>query len=416
MSKMRAAAIQWPGKMQQPQSSCPAVILKSGRDKSVRARHPRLFSGSIKAVEGRPRDGDVVDVRANTGEWLARGVINQQAQIAVRLLTWDESESIDDAFWRRRVAQAIERRARDPLLANTSARRLIFGESDGLPGVIVDDYAGHLVVQISTLAASRVRQLLVDALAGLLAPRCILERSDDERLKHERVAPARGVLFGEAPAGPVEVFENGLRFLVDTQAGQKTGFYLDQRDNRLRVARYCAGADVLNVFAYTGGFGVRAAAHGARSVVHVDSSREALRMAEANHALQPAPACAVSYQAADAFEYLRALRAQGAQFDVVILDPPKFAHAPSQIERAARAYKDLFRVGFGVTRPGGILAAFSCSGVIDAALFQKIVFSAALESGRDAHIVERLTQASDHPILLSFPESEYLKGLVCRVL
>jgi 23S rRNA (cytosine1962-C5)-methyltransferase len=182
------------------------------------------------------------------------------------------------------------------------------------------------------------------------------------------------------------------------------------------VARYCNGADVLNVFSYTGAFAVYAAAHGARSVVNVDSSQEAMRMAQANLCMQPAPACAVTYQVADAFEFLRACRAQGMQFDVVILDPPKFAHAPSQIDRAARAYKDLNRIGFSLLRPGGILATFSCSGVIDAALFQKIVFSAALESARDAQVIERLTQASDHPVLLSFPESEYLKGLVCRVL
>lgn len=402
--------------MQHRHPTYPAVILKSGRDKSVRGRHPRLFSGSIKSIEGRPRDGDVVDVRANTGEWLARGIINQQAQIAVRLLTWDESEDIDDDFWRRRVKQAVERRARDPLLADTSARRLIFGESDGLPGVIADDYAGHVVLQISTLAASQAKQILVEALAALLSPRCILERSDDERLKHERVTAARGVLFGDLPAGPVDVFENGMQFKVDAQAGQKTGFYLDQRENRARVARYCDGADVLNVFAYTGAFAVYAAARGARSVINVDSSQEALRLAEVNVSLQAAPTCAVTYQAADAFEYLRACRAQGRQFDVVILDPPKFAHAPSQIDRAARAYKDLNRIGFGAVRPGGILATFSCSGVIDSALFQKIVFSAALESARDAQVIERLTQASDHPVLLSFPESEYLKGLVCRVL
>ncbi|MGQ9814842.1 MAG: class I SAM-dependent rRNA methyltransferase [Candidatus Roseilinea sp.] len=402
--------------MQHRHLTYPVVILKSGRDRSVRGRHPRLFSGSIKSVEGRPKDGDVVDVRANSGEWLARGVINRQAQIAVRLLTWDESEDIDDDFWRRRVKQAVERRARDPLLANTSACRLIFGESDGLPGVIADHYAGYVVLQISTLAASRAKQVLVEALASVLSPRCILERSDDERLKHEGLLAAHGVLFGEPPAGPVDIFENGARFKVDTQAGQKTGFYLDQRENRMRVSRYCDGADVLNVFAYTGAFAVFAAVHGARSVVNVDSSQEALRLAEVNMSLQPATACAVTYQVADAFEYLRACRAQNRQFDVVILDPPKFAHAPSQIDRAARAYKDLNRIGFAAVRPGGVLATFSCSGVIDSALFQKIVFSAAVESARDAQVIERLTQASDHPVLLSFPESEYLKGLVCRVL
>ncbi|MCS7061825.1 MAG: class I SAM-dependent rRNA methyltransferase [Anaerolineae bacterium] len=402
--------------MQRTPSSYPIVTLKSGRDKSVRGRHPRLFSGSIKSIDGRPKDGDVVDVCANSGEWLARGIINQQAQIAVRLLTWDEHERIDEAFWYKRVAQAVERRARDPLLAGVNARRLIFGESDGLPGVIVDDYAGCLVLQISTLAALQAKSVLLDALVQLIAPYCVLERSDDERLKYERVTPSRGLLYGELPSGPVEIVEHGLRFKVDPQGGQKTGFYLDQRDNRARVARYCAGAEVLNVFSYTAAFGVYAAARGARSVVNVDSSQEALRLAELNMALQPPSACATCYELADAFDFLRTCYGQGRQYDVVILDPPKFAHSPAQIERAARAYKDLNRVGFSATRAGGILATFSCSGVIDAALFQKIVFSAAIESGRDAQVVERLTQASDHPVLLSFPESEYLKGLICRVL
>ena len=396
--------------------SYPVVTLKSGRDKSVRGRHPRLFSGSIKHIDGKPKDGDVVDVCANTGEWLARGIINQQAQIAVRLLTWDEGEVIDDGLWHRRVAQAIDRRRRDPLLTGTNARRLIFSESDGLPGVIADDYAGHVVLQLSTLAASNARRALVGALVSALAPQSIVERSDDERLKQEHVAAASGLLFGELPASAVEAIENGMRFFVDVQGGQKTGFYLDQRENRSRVARYCEAADVLNAFAYTGAFAVHAAAHGARSVINVDSSRDALRMAEANIGLLPGPSCPTSYEVADAFEYLRAARAQGRQFDVVILDPPKFAHNPAQIDRATRAYKDLNRIGLSLVRSGGVLATFSCSGVIGADLFQKIIFSAAVESQRDAQILERMTQASDHPVLLTFPESEYLKGLLCRVL
>lgn len=393
-----------------------AVTLKSGRDKSVRNRHPRLFSGGIKSIDGHPKDGDAVDVRANTGEWLARGIINQQAHIAVRLMTWNEDEPIDDALWHRRMRAAAQRRLDDPLLTHTDARRLVFGESDGLPGVVADEYAGHVVLQLSTLAASNARRTIAEALIDSVHPLSIVERSDEERLKHEHVAESHGVLHGAWPDGALSVSEHEMRFQVDIARGQKTGFYLDQRENRPRVAQHCAGARVLNVFAYTGAFGIYAAAAGAISVTNVDSSADALRMAEMNARLSAPRGCDFTHVCADAFDFLRRCRAEGRQFDVVILDPPKFAHNPAQIDRAARAYKDLNRVGMSLVRPGGVLATFSCSGVIDAALFQKIIFSAAVESRRDAQIVERMTQASDHPVLLSFPESDYLKGLLCRVL
>lgn len=401
--------------------SSAVVVLKSGRDRSVRQRHPRLFASAIKEIIGRPRDGDIVDVTDNKSEWLARGVINQQAQIAVRLLTWQNDETIDEAFWRRRVRAAIERRNRDPALTHTNAIRWIFGESDGLPGLVVDDYAGSLVVELSTLAAWRALPILTSALHEALAPRRIMRRIDEERLAHEfggtlpRIV--REALAENDSPDLVEIREYGLRFLVNLVGGQKTGFYLDQRNNRARVAAYCQGATVLNAFSYTGAFGLHALAAGAARVVNVDSSREALALAERNLALNGGCQAGQCYECieADVFDYLRALRSRNERFDVVILDPPKFAHHPGQIERASRAYKDLNRVGMSIVKPGGILATFSCSGVVDAALFQKIVFSAALEAGRAAWIIERLTQASDHPVSLSFPESEYLKGLVCRV-
>ena len=397
------------------------VILKSGRDRSVRQRHPRLFASAIKTIDGRPRDGDVVDVADNKGEWLARGIINQQAQIAIRLLTWEPDEAIDEAFWHRRVQAAVERRRRDPALQHTDAVRWVFGESDGLPGVIADGYAGYLVIEISTLLAWRSLPTLVDALAGCVAPKQILQRADDERLKHEFGGTLpRAVcdaLACRQPVEPVEIYERGLRFLVNLTGGQKTGFYLDQRENRARVAAYCQGAAVLNAFSYTGGFGLHALAGGAVRVVNVDSSADALALAERNLLLNGGVRPGQRHECieADVFALLRDLRAGDDHFDVVILDPPKFAHHLGQVDRAARAYKDLNRVGMGAVRPGGILATFSCSGVVDAALFQKIVFSAALEARREARVIERLTQASDHPVLLSFPEAEYLKGLICRV-
>ncbi len=393
------------------------VILKSGRDKSVRQRHPRLFSGGIKEIAGKPRDGDVVDVADNHGEWLARGIINQQAQCAVRLMTWDKDETIDDALWQRRIAQAVARRNADPLLRTSNARRVVFGESDGLPGVVVDDYAGHLVLQISTLAAFRARQAVIDGLVIALQPHSISERSDEERAKHEAIKAFVGVVHGTAPDGAIDIHEHGFTFAVRPGGGQKTGFYCDQRMNRLALERYVQpGGSVLNAFSYTGGFGLYAARAGAARIVNTDISADALAQARENFVRNNLSLEGVEFACADAFDDLRTRRKAGEQFDVVILDPPKFASSPAHIDRAARAYKDLSRVGFSLLKPGGVLATFSCSGVIDPSLFQQIVFAAAVEANRDAQIVEKLSQASDHPILLTFPESEYLKGLVCRMM
>jgi 23S rRNA (cytosine1962-C5)-methyltransferase len=360
-------------------------------------------------------------VRDNKGEWLARGIINQQAQIALRLMTWQADTHIDETFWQQRVAHAVARRYRDPLLTNTNARRLIFGESDGLPGVIADDYAGHIVLELSTLAAVNARDVLIQALRETAQAEQVVLRSDEERLKHEfggSVPRWVSDAIAQLPSGTGEVAitEHGLHFIVNLASGQKTGFYLDQRENRLRVAAHCNCARVLNVFSYTGAFAAHALAAGASHVTNVDSSADALALAEKTLQLLSHPTGEGWEQVcADAFEFLRAQRAAGAQYDVVILDPPKFAHHVGQVERAARAYKDLNRVGLALVKPGGILATFSCSGVVDAALFQKIIFSASVEARRDAQIVERLTQASDHPVLLSFPESDYLKGLILRV-
>jgi 23S rRNA (cytosine1962-C5)-methyltransferase len=341
-------------------------------------------------------------------------------------MTWDAGEAIDDALWQKRVASAIALRNADPLLAETSARRLIFGESDGLPGVIADSYAAHVVVELSTLAAIRAKNVIAEALNVQAVPRRLIFRIDEERLKYEfggSVPKHIRELFEDTrDAGEVEINENGLRFIVNLASGQKTGFYLDQRDNRVKVARYCKGTTVLNVFSFTGAFGVHALAAGARLVVNVDSSADALALATQNIALN-----AARYDAsldlsdrwenveADAFANLRERRTRGEQYDVVILDPPKFAHNPGQVDKAARAYKDLNRIGLALVKPGGVLATFSCSVVVDAALMQKILFSAALEAHRDARVIERLTQSSDHPVLLTFPESEYLKGFILRI-
>lgn len=391
------------------------VILRTGREKPIRRRHPWIFSGAIRQIDGDVEDGGIADVVSAQGEFLARGYINRRSQIVVRLLTWDEDEAIDGAFWRRRLRRAIEARG-----AEKSACRLVNAESDGLPGLTVDRYGEWLVLQALTLGIDRAKNDLVGLLVDLLTVRGVYERSDVDVREKEGLAPATGVLYGEAPPDAIEIAERGasdrdLRFLVDVKRGHKTGFYLDQRENRCKAARYCNGAEVLNLFSYTGGFAVHALAAGARRVINVDSSADALAFAKRNVALNRFEVRDEDFIEGDVFGVLRKYRAEGKTFDVVIADPPKFVRALGQIEKASRAYKDLNLVSMQTLNPGGFLATFSCSGLVSPDLFQKIIFGASIDARRDVRIVEKLSQSSDHPILLSFPESEYLKGLICRV-
>jgi 23S rRNA (cytosine1962-C5)-methyltransferase len=385
------------------------VILKPGRDKPVRQRHPWIFGGAIERVEA-AADGDVVEVITREGEWLARGYLNRRSQIVVRLLTWDQSVPIDDAFWRSRLSRSISARPYGP------ARRLVNAEADGLPGLVVDQYGEWLVMQALTLGLDRRKDLIAPLLAELVQPRGIYERSDVDVRAKEGLMSATGVAWGDEPPARIKIEEHGLHFWVDVQRGHKTGFYLDQRDNRLKIRPYVREAEVLNLFSFSGGFAVAALAAGAQRVINVDSSAEALTLAKENYRLNDLPVQDADFVEADVFSYLRKLRAGQRRFDVIIADPPKLAQAQSQIDRAARAYKDLNLVSMQLLKPGGYLITFSCSGVVSSDLFQKIVFGAAVDAKRDVQIVERLSQAGDHPVLLSFPESEYLKGLVCRVL
>ncbi|HSN77844.1 MAG TPA: class I SAM-dependent rRNA methyltransferase [Anaerolineae bacterium] len=394
----------------------PTLTLKPGREKSVRNRHPWLFSGAIQRIDRDAQDGDVVDVYSDIGQWLARGYLNRRSQIQVRLLTWDERQPIDEDFWRNRLQRAIAGRAALAADPQTNAYRPVYAESDGLPGLVVDRYGDWLVVQVLTLGVERAKPLLVRLLVELTQPAGIVERSDVDVRAKEGLRSTVEMLHGQPPAGPVEVLEQGQRFLVDLLGGQKTGFYLDQRENRQRTAAYCQGARVLNAFSYSGGFAVYALAAGAQHVVNLDSSLEALELAERNLALNGFdPDAQAEGVAGDVFQVLRDWRAAGERFDVIILDPPKFAHSQQQVERAARAYKDINLLAMQLLQPGGVLATFSCSGLVSADLFQKILFGASVDAGRDVQVVERLSQGPDHPLLLSFPEGEYLKGLVCRV-
>ncbi len=390
------------------------VILRHGRERSVLNRHPWLFEGAIARVEGEPRDGAAVEVRASDGAWLARGTWSGHSQIRMRLWTWDEAEAIDAALIQRRVRRALEGRralAADP---DTTAYRLIFSESDGLPGVVADRYGDWVVLQLSTVGAAVRAQAIVEALVDQLQPRGIYERSDAEMRAREGLAAGDRLLWGDAPDGPIEILEHGHRYLVDFMSGHKTGAYLDQRPNRQRVAAYCAGREVLSCFSYTGGFEIAAAAAGATQITAIDSSADALAIAAQNLRLNGIDT-PVEHITGNVFSELRRFRAEGRAFDVIILDPPKFVHHRGQIERASRGYKDINLLALQLLRPAGILATFSCSGLVSADLFQKIVWGAAVDARRDVQILERLTQAPDHPVLLTFPESEYLKGLICRV-
>jgi len=390
------------------------VWLKPGRDKPVRNHHPWIFSGAIRRVEAGADDGDIVAVRDAAGAFLAWGYLNRQSQITVRLLSWDEGETVDRDFWRRRLARAIE--ARSDLIDErvTDAYRLVNAESDLLPGLIVDRYADYLVVQFLTLGIDQRKWEIVGLLEDLLAPLGIFERSDVEVRKKEGLPLRQGLLFGEKPP-VVEIRENGHRFLADVQGGQKTGFYLDQRENRSRLARYCPGRQVLNAFSYTGAFAVYAAAAGAGPITNVDTSAEALELARRNMGLNGFDRHDVEFVAGDVFAFLRRCRDGRRSFDVVILDPPKFAYTRAQVESACRGYKDINLMAMRLLRPGGVLVTFSCSAAVSAELFQKVVFGASLDAGREVRILERLSQGPDHPILLSFPESAYLKGLICQV-
>ncbi len=390
------------------------IWLKREREKSLRRRHPWIFSGAIERVEGGPESGATIDVVGSDGAFLARGAFSPASQIRVRVWTFDAGESIDADFFRRRLARAIESRRKLGLLDAGTACRLVFSESDGLPGLIVDRYGDYLVCQFLSAGAEAWRSTIVGMLEALCAPRGIFERSEGGARHKEGLASRRATLAGAEPPEDLEIVSGAARLLVDVANGQKTGAYLDQQRNRERVAAHGREAEVLDAFSYSGGFSLACLLAGAQSAMLIDSSAEALALAEreteANGVRQRC-----RFVVANVFEELRSLRSAGAQFDLVVLDPPKFVHAADQLAAGSRGYKDINMLGLTLVRPGGVLATFSCSGHVDALLFQKIVAGAAVDAGRTAQILERLSQPADHPVATEFPEAEYLKGLVLRV-
>ena len=389
----------------------PALLLKPGREKSLLRRHPWIFSGAIARAEGNPGLGDTVDILSSRGDFLARAAYSPFSQIRARVWTFVD-ERVEEGLLRRHVQAALERRTALGLDSSTSAFRLIHAESDLLPGLIVDRYADVLVMQCLTAGAELWREPLADLLLEETGAKAIYERSDADVRELEGLPQRAGPLRGKPPAR-VQIREYGLQFVVDIEKGHKTGFYLDQRENRHLLQDFCAGKEVLNCFCYTGAFTVHALAAGAESVLSVDTSAEALGLGQENVDLNKLPEGRAEWAAADVFQALRKYRDEARSFDVIILDPPKFAPTLAQAERAARGYKDINLLAFKLLRPGGVLFTFSCSGGVDAALFQKIVASAALDAAVDAAILRTMTQAPDHPVLLSFPEGAYLKGLVC---
>ncbi len=389
------------------------LTLKPGREKSLLRRHPWVFSGAVERLEGDPLPGATVEVRSARGDFLARAAYSPASQIRARVWTFDPNETVGADCFRRRVRAALAARRALRLPDQTDALRLVHAESDGLPGLIADRYADLLVAQFLTAGAEFWKDTLADILLEETGLAALYERSDAEVRALEGLAPRAGPLRGSLNLNPLTITEYGLQFKVNIAEGHKTGFYLDQRDNRLRVRALAAGREVLDCFCYTGGFTVNALAGGAKSVLSVDASAEALTLCRANVALNHLPADRHATLEGDVFVLLRKFRDEGRAFDLILLDPPKFAPTAAQAEKAARGYKDINRLAFKLLRPGGILVTFSCSGGVDAALFQKIVASAALDAGVEAQILAPLSQAADHPVSLHFPEGAYLKGLVC---
>ena len=390
-----------------------SVALKPSREASFLRKHPWVFSGAISKTEGNPGSGETVDIISAKGNWLARGAFSPLSQIRARAWTFNENEKIDSGFFKKKLSKAIK--LREEIFPGTSACRLIHGESDGLPGLIVDRYENFLVTQFMSAGAERWKQEIVSLLNELIPNEGVYERSDAGVREKEGLPLQKGLLSGNEPPDLIEITEGDSKFLVDIRNGHKTGFYLDQRDNRALAAKYARGTDLLNCFSYTGSFGMAALKSGANHITNIDSSADALKLAERHAALNKLDSSKLENVDGDVFAILRKYRNEGRQFDTVILDPPKFVESRKHLEMAARGYKDINMLAFQILKPGGLLFSFSCSGLLDVSLFQKIVADAALDAGREAVILHRMTQSADHPVALNFPEGTYLKGFLCKV-
>jgi 23S rRNA (cytosine1962-C5)-methyltransferase len=392
-----------------------SVILHPGREKSLLRRHPWIFASAIAETKGRMNLGDTVDIYSHENTWLGRAAWSPHSQIQLRVWTFDQNESIDNGFFQRRIARAYS--SREDLIARhgLSGYRLIAAESDGLPGITIDVYDKVLVCQLLSAGGERHRDKIVWALKKQFPDYAIYERSDVAVRKKEGLEEITQVLAGEVP-DEIVIEENGIKVIVNVKKGHKTGFYLDQRDNRAIAALYAKDRDILNCFCYTGTFGSYALAAGAKSVTNIDVSDLALKTAKRNVQINDLDVSKCDFVNQDVFQALRDYKAQGRYFSQIILDPPKFVDSKASLNRACRGYKDINMVAMQIMQPGGILVTFSCSGLMPFDLFQKVVADAALDAGREVQIIHRLSQSPDHPVGTNYPEGFYLKGLVCKVL
>ncbi|MDK1117435.1 MAG: class I SAM-dependent methyltransferase [Anaerolineae bacterium] len=391
----------------------PELILKSGREKSLKRRHPWIFSGAVGRVEANPASGQTVKLLSHKNEFLAQAAYSPHSQIRARVWTFDQAQQVDSDFFRARIKRSLAMRHSLDGSRDSDSYRLIHAESDGLPGLIVDRYNDVLVLQSLTAGSEYWKDTIADILLEETGLDTIFERSDADVRVLEGLDKVVGPLRGPVPPDPFSISEHGLKYKIDFEKGHKTGFYLDQRENRLRVRAFSKDRDVLDCFCYTGGFTLNVLEGGAKSVVSIDSSVEALSMGPENVKNNGQKSERVEWRAGDVFQELRKFRDERRSFDLIILDPPKFAPTSAQARKASRGYKDINLLAFKLLRPGGILVTFSCSGGVDAALFQKIVAGAALDAEVDIQIVEYLSQGPDHPVAINFPEGAYLKGLVC---
>ncbi len=391
------------------------VILKKGKEKAAVLRHPWIFSGAIDKIKGQPENGEVVTVRSAEKEFLAYGYYNDQSRVALRLLEWDEGIAIDKSWYQQKIKGAIAARAH-VLNEQTNTCRLIFSEADFLPGLIVDKYADFLSLQVLSAGIQAVQQDIIGILRQELNPKGIFDKSDAGARKHENLEPVQGLLWGETPPEFIEVKENGILYHINIAEGQKSGFYCDQRDNRQLLASYTKGKSVLDCFCYSGGFTLNSLKYEAAQVTSVDSSALAIETLKHNLELNGFSEDKQTSIQSDVNKQLRIFKEEGKTFDVLVLDPPKYAPSRSALDRAARAYKDLNRLGMLLLKKGGILATFSCSGAVDLETFKQIIAWAALDAGREVQIIKQFSQPEDHPVRISFSEGEYLKGLLLRVL
>jgi 23S rRNA (cytosine1962-C5)-methyltransferase len=391
------------------------IILKPGREESLKRRHPWVFSGAIQSADADPAAGETVLLLDASRKPQALAAYSPGSQIRCRVWSFDSGSNIDEGFFRSKLQQAIAMRRQDGLLQHAaSGCRLVYSEGDGLPGLIVDCYGQWLVPQFLSAGMEYWKDTIVALLREILPQHSIFERSDAGVREKEQLPLRTGLLAGAETPDYIEINEQGICYRVDIRQGHKTGFYLDQRDNRLRMRELAKGREILNCFSYSGGFGIAALMGGAERAVNIDSSAGALQLATENARLNGIDLKRMENIEADVFTQLREFKRAQRKFDLIVLDPPKLIDSKQAIDRGARAYKDVNMQAFALLKPGGLLITFSCSGLLSTQLFQKIVADAALDAGRQAAIIERLGQSADHPVALNSPEGEYLKGLCIR--